>query len=956
MALSFVARTAPVNIGVLARVFGGRLILGGTAGQIYTSDDDGVTWTARTSGTTRYLAAVAYNGSTVVIAGKNGACRVSVDNGVTWAAFGQVTFSHLRGARYLGGRFFVFGADGQLYTSVTGAAGTWANGTGLYSAQEFYDVAFDAAAGRWVAVGSGTWSYPHYSDDGSAWVQTTSGGPEYASTSVANQGGTWITGASINGMARSTDGAAWTHSASAFATAPVTRHGTRWVAAGYETPGAAIGHSDDDGVTWTQSVTRGDGKFITLASNGTHVLAVGYASGSSLSARANAPLFAVSADGVNWEIDETTTPGCQQVIADGDGFIGWTTSYSGEIGIATWYRITASGGGATGETITLPLEVSAVSTAQTLGLPLRVHAVTPVTLALPLTVGVIDAAVTGGLDGAGGWAAAPNGRWQAVVVLDGVDVSALIVGQVTVECAADAARTAQFSYLPGAVQPLGLIGRPVRIAFAQAGGANAQTIFSGVVDVPAVDLQTGVVSCACHDQAQEIWANTPREAIDALVGGRWSLAVSGEPEDSFDYLRERIQSVGASWALDALQRPRVLPWRDLPRAVTIRQADVIDGSLAVELPSREQLRTRVACRLQYRYTALRRRGIVAQFELPLSFFLPMITPTTNKPAYTFLTTAMVEGALGSVAGWELEGDIVIHHPPAGTWEVGDDAFYTISARVAPDLATGFSARFSARWEQTVTEDYTLAVVWAELESQLGGPVAEEIGATLEAEFRQPGWAADTSVAPVLPGAGSVGDGRLPWQPVGYDTGARDEALRTLLDRAWVRLWSASRSGRVRLALPCRPDLWIDTWATVYTDRIQAAGQVVGVTHTLDTAGGKATTELAIAVGMPGNAAAAHPAWSLPAPPADSYAPPARAYSFEIGAFVGGLDTSPEFDDEAMTGFITNAEGAEIEGYHYYPHKLTVRSPDLAAEDRDPLELTATAEIEVSIPTDLLEFA
>ena len=38
----------------------------------------------------------------------------------------------------------------------------------------------------------------------------------------------------------------------------------------------------------------------------------------------------------------------------------------------------------------------------------------------------------------------------------------------------------------------------------------------------------------------------PDKAIDALVGGRWHEAVSGEPEDNFDYLEARIASVGAS--------------------------------------------------------------------------------------------------------------------------------------------------------------------------------------------------------------------------------------------------------------------------------------------------------------------------------------------------------------------------------------------------------------------------
>jgi len=474
-----------------------------------------------------------------------------------------------------------------------------------------------------------------------------------------------------------------------------------------------------------------------------------------------------------------------------------------------------------------------------------------------------------------------------------------------------------------------------------------------VVDVPSVDLQTGVITCTCHDQAQEVWDNTPRDAIDALVGGRWHVAVSGEPETQFDYLRERIASVGASWALDAWQQPRVLGWASPGRSVTVRTADVLDGSLAVELPSRDQLRTRIDCRLQYRYTRLRQRGITAQWGQSIWFFLPADNVAEDKPPYTFLQVAMVESALGSVAGWQRQGEIQIVNPPAQTWEIGA-GFYTISPRVAADLALSFTGKYTTRWQQSVTEDYTVSAVWPALEAQLGGPVREEIGATLEAPFDQPEWSSDLSVEPSIPNGGLTGDAVLPWQPPGLDTSARDTVLRTLLDRAWVRLWSASRTGRVRFAVPCRPDIWLDVRATVEADALRAAGTVVEITHRLSTDTGEAISDLAIAVGMPGNAPAAHPVWTLPEPPADPHQAPVDALSFEIGTFVGGLIDSPPHDPETMIGFCTNAEGTTYPDRNYYPHSLSVRSASIEAEARDPRTLEAVTERAVDVPTDLLE--
>lgn len=607
--------------------------------------------------------------------------------------------------------------------------------------------------------------------------------------------------------------------------------------------------------------------------------------------------------------------------------------------------------------ISLPIRL-AVQGAAPIALPVRLSVGTAGSAhALPLRLSVIDPALIADLDGAASWAAAPSGLWELRVQLGNDDISDRIAGPCVVTAADNAARVAEFSFLPaGTLAPMAIIGQRVRIQFAQMGGGASQPVFQGVVDVPSIDLTTGVVTCSCTDQAQEVWANTPRTTIDTLVGGRWHEAVSGEPDDNFAYLVERIQSVGASWALDVQQQPRILPWRGPARTLTVRRADVLDGSLSVDLPSRDQLRTRIVCRMQYRYTLLRYRGISAQYSQPLSFWQPVwvLGVGVVKPAKKLMLTSMVEGAAESLPGWDLQ-DLEIETAPNGVWNLGtelDQYLYSITASVAPTIALGFSASYSSRWQQTVTEDYTVTVVWQSLEAQMPGPLSVEIGANLEAEFDQADWGSDPSVAPHVGGAG-VGDAVLPWQPAGYDAAARDEVLRTLLDRAWVRLWDASRSGRVRFALPCRPDLWLDTAILLEHERVRAAGKVIEVTHTMDMQSGEASTEVTLAVGMPGNAAAAHPAWALPAAPVDDYVPPIDAYSCEIGTFVGGESGTPAWDDETMIGFSTNYEG-DLPGAEYYPHQLRIKAPDIAAEDRDPRELTASAEIAVSIPTDLLE--
>lgn len=607
--------------------------------------------------------------------------------------------------------------------------------------------------------------------------------------------------------------------------------------------------------------------------------------------------------------------------------------------------------------VSLPWPVSVSAPAGVaVSLPWPVTVAAPAAVSLPWPMQVLDAAVLGGLDGAGAWAAAPDGKWQAVVVLDGVDISSRITGRVSVQIAADAARTAEFAFVPSApLQPMGLIGRPVRIAFAQAGGLNAQTIFTGVVDVPAVDVDTRVITCACHDQAQEVWSRMSRAAIDAMVGGQWHVALDGEPVDNFGYLQQRIQSVAASWALDELQQPRTLPWRSLPRTVTVRDSDLIDGSLSIDLPSLSQIITRVTCRMQYRYPVFKARRVRAQYAQPISFFLPSLG-VSPKPGYVWMTTAMVKSALESVSGWQLVDGPHIAHPPAKTYRLGTDiapAFYVIPPDVAPTLATAFTAEYQWRGIQTVTEDYTVDVVWTGGQSLIGSASVEEVGASIEAEFEGRDWTTDPTVEPII-AAQSAADVAVPWQPSGATAADRDACLTALMSRAWVRMWASSRSGRVRFALPCRPDLWVDAWAAVESVRLRAAGQIVEIDHALDTATGEAITSCAVAVGLPGDQGAAMPSWVLPPTPVDDYTPPMSAYSFEIGTYVGGLPSSVEFDETTMIGFSTNAEGVADPAYPYYPHQLSIRAPDLAAEDRDPRTLESVTSISVAIPTDLLE--
>ena len=63
-----------------------RLIAVGRDGNIISSDDNGVNWTAQTSGTTNFLSDIVASGNRLIAVGDGGKVITSDDNGVNWTA------------------------------------------------------------------------------------------------------------------------------------------------------------------------------------------------------------------------------------------------------------------------------------------------------------------------------------------------------------------------------------------------------------------------------------------------------------------------------------------------------------------------------------------------------------------------------------------------------------------------------------------------------------------------------------------------------------------------------------------------------------------------------------------------------------------------------------------------------------------------------------------------------
>ncbi len=150
-----------------------RIVATNNYGNIYTSDDEGTSWSYRTLGTTKTLKDVAYGSSLYVAVGDAGTIQSSPD-GQTWTIQASGTMENLNKVDYLGGQFIAVGKNGTLLTSPNGTNWTpRASGTTL----ELKGIAY--GSGWYVVVGgnikNGTTPVVLYSTDGVTWTSVTTG-------------------------------------------------------------------------------------------------------------------------------------------------------------------------------------------------------------------------------------------------------------------------------------------------------------------------------------------------------------------------------------------------------------------------------------------------------------------------------------------------------------------------------------------------------------------------------------------------------------------------------------------------------------------------------------------------------------------------------------------------------------------------------------------------------------
>jgi sugar lactone lactonase YvrE len=290
------------------------------SGSIFTSPT-GATWTARTSGSSNALRAVASSPTKLVAVGANGTILTSANAGVSWTAQSSGTKANLMSVLWSGTQFIAVGYSGStagvILTSPNGS--TWTARGASSNLPPLLGVAWSGklfvAAGAFGTGANEGHAALFSSPDGVTWTPSASISATYTLNTV--KAVTWsgtqfvAVGANDDGdyatVLYSTDGKNW-KGASSFIMASYHTNNLNGVAwSPTKKLYVAVGAKGEiltspDANTWTQRTSNTTSALSAVVWTGTEFLAIG---------QANTTL--VSTDGVTWTL-QNTIPGEGQLL------------------------------------------------------------------------------------------------------------------------------------------------------------------------------------------------------------------------------------------------------------------------------------------------------------------------------------------------------------------------------------------------------------------------------------------------------------------------------------------------------------------------------------------------------------------------------------------------------------------------------------------------------------------
>lgn len=445
--------------------------------------------------------------------------------------------------------------------------------------------------------------------------------------------------------------------------------------------------------------------------------------------------------------------------------------------------------------------------------------------------------------------------WAPIVRLDGVDITDQTIGEIRVDAEEGAARVADVTIKPetgATLQLMGWTGRALTIDVADNRIGTPRwpmRLFTGIVDTPSLDLESGVIALTATDDLQGRCDGMSAEALAAVIGGYYSPVVFDAAAKGWSIAQDRLSTVPASLDISPLGALRLTPWA--PKSTPdLTLSDLIgNGSLSVDLADRRSLTNEVNVTFAYRFPRIKAEGHGVSFDaVTMTTFAQYILDGN-----AFMQRAQVEAAISSAGGTLM--DIDYTPLPDELIPVGS-GFFTPSAADA-DLCMGFAATVSFDYVATIEEQHEIRV-YAQKSIDAVGLRRESMSGALQGEY--PDIVATetalklykddlTSIPPadmatVVLGKTTSTEATLTPET---DRAAANVAMETLIAIAKARIWASHRGNGVSATVPLIPALDVDKTVAISHNGVDVQGKVRRVVHRLSLDDGMAVTDFSVAV-------------------------------------------------------------------------------------------------------------
>lgn len=564
--------------------------------------------------------------------------------------------------------------------------------------------------------------------------------------------------------------------------------------------------------------------------------------------------------------------------------------------------------------------------------------------------------------------------WDLTLVIDGYQIpSDQIHGDVRVSRSESSTALLDIALLPqlGVQSVNDYIGKPITLDVYLPEENTITRLYTGVVDIPEIDLIDKKITLRCSDRREELITNQIGPFLSTIGSYSDIIFPRGDDNNILRELDDRLSTTPTAVDFDAFGNLQITNWVAKATAdFVLDDGDVFRRDPRVELTSRARITNTVDINFEYRYERLHHWEVDYRWVSPINSIFNLFLVN----GYTMARKDMIRQAIDS-AGWPLKNDITWTDIQPSGWYGGvawsttqltgystpkkdssgniirdskGDIVYEGVVTGGTDLtqvyANGAEWTATFRWAQTVTEDYRLSVTAPQSVAQFG-TVKQVASHGYTDPKESEGWEnyEAYSATPGKTGTYFIEEDT--------DRGRVSNAIRVALLRAKNTILGSHRDTRVTFSRSIWPQIGLEHTVELNTTPVQCKGKVFQIEHYFNVTTREAVTEVTLvlskAVGSASNSNFTAPSWSddvvnLP------------STQINLGNHFGiNPDPAVTPGAELWTGMIGNSFNPGILRRTNYTERFVVDAPAIPAAVRDERVREKASDYTVEIPDDEL---